>query len=226
MQDTIFLNADYIVIEYVDIIKSPYVVLLSMIRNNIRIRELLDLTEIDNLQEAGLTEWYVNRRHQNFLIDLCKLKGIKESDLDNLLDAQMSCSNMWFEHANFLNIETVLRSQSKFKMAKEVIIYYPHSNMYAKEDMEKHFNMKFKFVKTFEEAVEIAGSNSTYFLSNIKNINKMFEMEKLKFSSITLPVEYRYNKKNMDDFDIEFKELFEKQPFKLTYMRACSENRS
>ena len=48
-------------------------------------------------------------------------------------------------------------------------------------------------------------------------------MEKLKFSSITLPVEYRYNKKNMDDFDIEFKELFEKQPFKLTYMRACSE---
>ena len=83
MSNTIFLNSDYIVIEYIDIIKSPYIVLLNHIRRNKRIREILNLEEIDNLGEDGLIEWYINRKHQNFLIDLCRYPDrISESDLD------------------------------------------------------------------------------------------------------------------------------------------------
>ena len=36
-KDSIFLNADYIVIEYIDIVKSPYLMLLGAMRKNDRI---------------------------------------------------------------------------------------------------------------------------------------------------------------------------------------------
>ena len=51
----------------------------------------------------------------------------------------------------------------------------------------------------------------------------MQEKECLRCSSITLPVEYRYNKKNMEDFSVDFEELYQKDPFKLTFFRACTE---
>ena len=41
MADTIFYNSDYIVIEYIDLIKSPYMVLLTQLQKNRKIREVL-----------------------------------------------------------------------------------------------------------------------------------------------------------------------------------------
>ena len=70
--DSIFKNADYIVIEYIDMVKSPYLLLLNAMRRNDKIREILKLEQVDNLDDISLYEWYINRKHQNFLIDLMK----------------------------------------------------------------------------------------------------------------------------------------------------------
>ena len=224
MSNTIFLNSDYIVIEYIDIIKSPYIVLLNHIRRNKRIREILNLEEIDNLGEDGLIEWYINRKHQNFLIDLCRYPDrISESDLDVLLDEQMSYSNRWFTDTTFLNIQNLLSNQIQYKYAKDILIYYPHSNMYAKTDLSNKFGTSFTFMNDFNEIIDIAGHNSTYFLSDINKIYMLKDKGKLEMSSITLPYEYRYNKKNLTEFNIDFKSLFEEHPFKLSYMRVCTE---
>ena len=95
--------------------------------------------------------------------------------------------------------------------------------MYAKTDLSNKFGASFTFMNDFNEIIDIAGHNSTYFLSDINKIYMLKDKGKLEMSSITLPYEYRYNKKNLTEFNIDFKSLFEEHPFKLSYMRVCTE---
>lgn len=57
---SVFLNSDYVVIQYIDMIKSPYLVLLDIIRTNPNLREVLKIEEIETFDTAALYEWYVN----------------------------------------------------------------------------------------------------------------------------------------------------------------------
>ena len=222
-KDSIFLNADYIVIEYIDIVKSPYLMLLGSMRKNDRIREILKLEQVDNLDDISLYEWYINRKHQNFLIDLNRYPDqISNEDLDVLLDDQLGITPIFYEYANLLSIGSLLALKWSDKLAKDIIIYHPHNNNYAEKNLNNIFNREFHFMNNFDDVMDLAKSNSTYFLSDINKINTMKEKDILKLSSITLPIEYRYNKKNMNDFKIDFEELFKENPFKLSYMRTCT----
>ena len=67
MENTIFYNADYIVVEYIDLIKSPYLLLLDQIRKNPKINEIMNIDEIDFLSDDGLYEWYRSEEHTSEL---------------------------------------------------------------------------------------------------------------------------------------------------------------
>ena len=221
--ETIFYNADYVVIEYIDMIKSPYLLLLNSLKKNDKIREIIKVEQIEFLDELALYEWYINRKHQNFLIDLNRYPDqLTDEMMDALLDDQISLTPKFYEYANILTIGAFLSLEWNSKLVKDIIIYHPHNNKYAEENLNSIFNRKFTFKNDFNEVLDIAKANSTYFLSDIDKINTMKEKDLLKFSSITLPVEYRYNKKNMDDFKLDFDELFKENPFKLSYMRTCT----
>lgn len=221
---TIFYNADYIVIEYIDIIKSPYLLLLHVIRGNDRLKSILKLEEVELLDDAGLYEWYINRKHQNFFIDLLRHPDeVEESKMDELLEELMNSSPEFYTKATPLVIIDLLITVSRQPISKGVIIYHPHKNDFAKNDLEQLVGGDYIFMDDFDEVLKKAGYNSTYFLSDINKIYKMQEKECLRCSSITLPVEYRYNKKNMEDFSVDFEELYQKDPFKLTFFRACTE---
>ena len=224
---TIFFNADYIVIEYIDMIKSPYIILLNAIRQqNKKIREILKIEEVEYLSDTGLYEWYRNRKHQNFLIDLNRYPDeISEESLDELLESQINLKSFFYEEAAPLIILDMLDSLNRIKLSSNIIIYHPHDNDYAKKDLENITGKSYNFMNDFNEVIKLAGYNSTYFLSDINKINIMKDNGVLKFSSITLPVEYRYNKKDMNEFNMDFDELFKKHPFKLSYCRTCTEER-
>lgn len=221
--ETIFYNADYVVIEYIDMIKSPYLLLLNSLKKNDKIREIIKVEQIEFLDELALYEWYINRKHQNFLIDLNRYPDqLTDEMMDALLDDQISLTPKFYEYANLLAIGAFLSLEWNSKLVKDIIIYHPHNNKYAEENLNSIFNRKFTFKNDFNEVLDIAKANSTYFLSDINKISAMKEKDLLKFSSITLPVEYRYNKKNMNDFKLDFDELFKENPFKLSYMRTCT----
>lgn len=223
MKNTIFYNSDYIVIEYMDLIKSPMLVLLYCMRNNDKLKEIMKLEQLDNINMTSLTEWYNMRNHYNFLLDLNKYPDkISEHELDKLLDIQLSLSDMFYKQSKFLPISSLIKSSLTKKITQEIIIYHPYSNDYAKKDMVNYFGRDFRFFSNFEEMVNITKENTTYFFSDIRNIEKLKNCGYLKFSSITIPIEYRYNKKNMTDFNIEFDELFKEYPFKLSFLQACS----
>ena len=224
---TIFYNADYIVIEYIDMIKSPYIILLNAIRQqNKKIREILKLEEVEYLSDMGIYEWYRNRKHQNFLIDLNRYPDeISEESLNELLESQINLKSFFYEQARPLIILDMLDTLNRNNISTNIIIYHPHDNDYAEKDLKNITGHSYKFMNDFNEVIKTAGYNSTYFLSDINKINIMRDKDVLKMSSITLPIEYRYNKKNMTEFNIDFDELFKKNPFKLSYCRTCTEER-
>lgn len=220
--DTIFYNADYIVVEYIDLLKSPYMILLDMIRRNPRMKEILKIEEIEFLDGAALYEWYINRRHQNFFFDLNKYPDqISNEKLEEILDDQLLQTNRFYTDCKPLPLVGSLKVMKAKKIAKDIIIYHPHNNFHAKNDLEKMLGENFIWMTKFEDVIKKAGSNSTYFLSDIHHIEEMRKAGVLKMSSVTIPFEYRYNKKNMKDFDIDYDELMKENTFKLSYMYAC-----
>lgn len=221
--NTIFYNADYIVIEYIDMLKSPYLILLNYIRKNDKIREILKLETIDHLDDISLYEWYINRKHMNFLIDLNRYPDkISDEEMDEILEAQMNITPAWYRNASQLLLYPLLGIFGNQKIAKNIIIYHPHDNNFVKEDIERTTDLKFIYVKDFKDAMDIAKENSTYFISDVRKLDLMKEHGCLSLSSVTLPIEYRYNKKNMTDFNFDFSELYKDNPFKLSYMRTCT----
>jgi hypothetical protein len=222
---TIFYNADYVVIEYMDLIKSPYLVLLGVLKENPRIREILKIEDIQYYDDAALCEWYIQRKHKNFLMDLYRFPENLDKDatrLDELLNDQICLTPKFYEYATPLRMVDSLISIHTQNIAKGIIIYHPHDNDFAKKDLKQLTGIDFTFMSDFKEVMKKAGHNSTYFLSDIDHLMEMKEYGVLKFSSVTLPIEYRYNKKNMEDMKYDLVELAHECPFKFSYYLACS----
>ena len=224
VENSIFYNSDYIVIEYMDLIKMPFFVLLTLLSKNQKIKEILKIEDIEGYSENGLLEWYVNRKNQNFFIDLVRdPRNINKETLDKLLDDQISSSIHFYDTIGLLPLGKTLKIMKDKNVAKDILIYYPYHNDYAKKDLDKFLNEKFTFMDNFEDIVDKAGENSTYFLSNIELLDIIIKKDKLNFSSINLPIEYRYNKKSdLINMKYDFDDMLRKYCFKLAYIKACS----
>lgn len=220
---SIFYNADYVVIEYIDIVKSPYLILLAVLREQEKYKELFKYEDISHLDDMGLCEWYMNRRHRNPLADLYRdPNNIPHNELDKILDDIITSNDIFYKYSNLLNISQFLSTSLSNKISHDIIIYDQHNSNFAKEDLKRNFNKDFTVLHSFDEVLDKAKENSTYILSDINKIYHMKDKGYLKFSSVTIPVEYRYNKKNLKDFNIDFDELWKTDSFKLSYFRACS----
>lgn len=227
---SIFYNSDYIVIEYRDLLKSPEFTLLQQIQKLIQNKErfsesplngIIKTYEIENLSLEALAEWYINRKHQNLFKALAiNEDAISDEELETAIVNQINLSDRFIIDSTPLPLMEGLVQMRKLRMIEDIIIFAPFNLEYIKHDVERLTKEKFTYVSSFKEAAEIAKANSTYFLSNADHIYELKEMGYLKFSSITLPLEYRYNKKNMHDFKFDYDELFKENPFKLSYLNA------
>ena len=95
---------------------------------------------------------------------------------------------------------------------------------YIEKDLKDSYDIEITYMTNFDDVMKLAKNDSTYFLSDIKKIDRMKEADVLKYSSVTLPVEYRYNKKDSNHYDIDFDKLWETDPFKLSYVRTITLN--
>ena len=227
MVNPIFYNSDYVVIEYIDLIKSPYLVLLNLIRTNPKMGEILNIDEIRYMDDASLYEWYVNRKHQNFFMDLVRPDIMKTNPnqyhavMNQLLDDQISISDRFYSDAILLPLGGSLKFIKRQSVCKDIIIYHPHPNKFAEENLHSLVGESFTWMSDWDKVMEKAGANSTYFLSDIHKVERMRDAGILEFSSITLPQEYRYNKKNMKDYRLDFDAMMKANVFKLSFIAAC-----
>jgi hypothetical protein len=147
---------------------------------------------------------------------------ITKEQLDKLLDEQISITPIFYQKATPLILTDMLKVVERRRIVKQVIIYHPHPNTFAKEDLESMTGGTYLVLDDFNEVMEKAGYNSTYFLSDIDKMLLMKEKGVLKCASVTLPIEYRYNKKNMKDMKLDLDELMKTNPYKLSFCNACS----
>ena len=220
----VFLNSDYVVVEYMDLLKSPYLTLLNTLRQHDSLNEVLKLDTLKYASNAGLYEWYINRKHQNFLVDLNRHPDIiPESSLDQILEEQMDFTDELYTKSDpLLLVETIKTLKRTEGLVKDVIIYHPHNNDFAEKDFKETTGMNFTFMSDINEIIDVAGANSTYFFSNIENVLALEAKNCLQLSSVTIPYEYRYNKKSLMEWKLDLDELNKKYIFKLTFCFACS----
>lgn len=221
---SVFLNSDYVVVQYMDMIKSPCFVLLTIIQKNPKLKEILRLEEIENFDTESLYEWYINRKNKNFFMDLNRdPERFSQEFMDELLADQMCLAKEFYSDANMLCTEYMLKFlKSKKDIVRDVIIYFPYKTPYAHDDLKDVLGLNFTFMDDFDAICKKCGSNCTYFLSDIDLIDRMEKNGILQYSSVILPIEYRYNKKNMTDFKIDFSKKLTEVVFKVSFMRTCT----
>lgn len=220
-----FLNSECIFVEYYDIIKAPWYILLSVLPQNQKIREILDLSEVDYLDSNGLFEWYCNRKNRNFLQDLSIDKNIPD-EMDKLLSVLMN-NEIFYTTNTQLNAIKVINTALNHKMAKNIIIYTEEKSVHAENDIRTLFskkNVEYRY-GDFRSVLKDVPTDTTYFLSDFNKVVTMAEENHLNYSSLVLPYDFSYNF-IMDENGnkvplIDFTYLGKDHLFKMAYFNAC-----
>lgn len=223
---SIFLNSDYMFVEYMDIIKCPALLLVGLCRGNEKLNTMLDLDHIKYLQPSGLYEWYLNREYRNVFYNLRRKNvSIPDKVLDELLESQLAISNVFYEYSVELKMATTIKHVLRDKLVNKVYIYNEFYNEHIADDIQKMFGeygvVEFVY-GDLKDALSNVSFNSTFVFSDVEKIYALIDAEKINMSSVIFPYEYRYNKKNYSDVKIDLPELHKKYIFKDAFYAACT----
>lgn len=211
--DFIFFNSKSVFVEYVDVIRSPYFLLLYGLSNskNLDRNSVLDMSKIHGLNVNDLSSFYYSRRNQNPLYDLAK-SGADYNMLDKTVDDCIRSDSDLITYSPELNFANTIRilMHTDSLLVKKVYIYYPFDNPVIRSDIDElyEFNKDIEFVHGDIETV-LAGipDDSTYVFSDITKVEVLAKLGKLNLSSLVIPYEYGYN--YADSHDITGKLLID-----------------
>lgn len=220
--DGIFLNTKAVVVEYHDIIKAPWYTLLQVCRRTKQFQVFERMKPLLGLTDDGLYEWYINRMHRNFFIDIFPY-GTSEEKCDLFLKEIMNDPIMYYAPSNLRFAETLgLLIASKLVPTNKIFIYSEYSTPDMEKDLRNYYEDKFKLITgDFKQFVSTLPIDTTYVLSDIKKIYDLRDTNHLEFSSIILPIDFRYNKKNASEFLIDFDTEFKNITYKLNTFINC-----
>lgn len=225
-QDKIFMNADCLFVEYYDILKCPWYVLLTVINQNEKLRPILDIDQVAYMNNDAQFEWYCNRKNRNFLFDLAKAPFDKVN-YDEILSILMK-NKIFYDIDSTLNAKEAIDIALRQKQVKEVIIYAEENNQFIKDDVQRLFpkynNVKFR-CGNFEDVLKDIPVNSSYMLSDINKVITMADCGKLTMASVIIPYDFAYNyvidEKGKKVPAVNFEYLGKDHLFKVHFFNAC-----
>lgn len=224
-----FLNADCLFVEFMDTIAAPWFTILRIICNAKELQRVYPFKEFTKNDIGEMIEWYINRKDRNIFRSLLVYSNaqIPEDFPENVLKEMETCHEDIFYKAPMLNIHNVIfkllhdngGNTLSNAIAKKIVIYTENEIPFLPEFLKKEFNNSslVHYVHgDIKECLEDIPANSTYIFSDIKKINVLKAMNKLNFSSIILPMTYRYNykKENPNELLINIDELHKEYTFK------------
>lgn len=227
---SVFLNSKCVFVEFIDLIKAPYLNLLVLLHDTTD-TELFDFTEIRNLSIDESVLWYRDRKYQNLYRNFLReeyVNVIPSTEIDNILDAQLAESELLLSDAPGLNLADVLMIlfSKDNRIGSKLVVWYPYKNPIVEKDIREMFKpiSKYLTISTgpIDEALKEIPEDSTYFFSDVTNIGVLEDVGKLDYSSIIIPEEYRYNKTEDGDDLINFDVLQKEHVFKVDKFYALS----
>ena len=224
--DAVFYNSKCLFIEYHDIIKVPWFVLLNICRQNQKLNEVLDFSPVQHLTLNGLFEWYVNRKNRNIFYELAINKNTPIETFDKIVDDQLCISSIFFDTDTSLTIVPTVKKLLTETLVKEIVVYSEVYSKFIETDIKNIFggDKRIKYLHgNINEVLNTVPIDTTYFFSNIDNVVSLDETNHLDMSSIVLPHEYRYNKNSENKWNVDLVYLAKDHTFKVSYYNACYE---
>ena len=227
-----FTNSECVFVEYCDGVKLPWFVLLTFMQRSPSIGELFDMDQILCLDENGLLEWYLNRRHRNPLYDLCKFDVDSEdlsereveflNDLDELLDEWCNVKDV-YDIELTTNITPLLQHIAYTKLVKQIVVYHPTENKFIEEDVKELFGPLAE-LKTgdINDVISELPTDTLYIFSDAENISVLEDVKGLDYSAILAVQDYKYNWTDDNVYLVNFEELEKQYVFKYGFIIACS----
>ena len=227
--DAPFLNSDFMFIEYDDVIKCPFFVLLKLLQNNKSLNEIMDTSEIDALSLEELYEWYLSRQFKNIFLNLPLRDGIFETyfnddeDLyidwtENLLYHELDTLTECVESNCILNFNIILKTIIGSSVVSKIFVYSDKFSESIKDDLIKTYGDKVKYVygdlTTVLQENKIT-ANSTFVFSDVTKIKILKQLNLLNLASVVIADRYEYNYKNKNDLRVDLEELSKDNVFKL-----------
>ena len=222
-----FLNSECIFVEYHDILKCPWYILLTVLQQNNKVQPILDLTKIEYFNTDALFEWYCNRENRNFLYDLLKPEA-SNLDMDKLLDTLMD-NEIFYTIDMPLNATAAIQKVLKNKLVKKIVVYSESYSKYIEEDVKKLFsnsgNVKYRTGDLKKILKDDVPTDTTYFLSDFNKVITLADCDHLSYGSLVLPFDFEYNYCKNDKGErtpiIDFTYLGKDHLFKLAYFNSC-----
>ena len=229
--DAPFLNSDCVFIEYHDVIKSPWFVLLMYLQNNAALQQIFDTTELIGLDIDELYEWYVNRKERNIFLNLPLQEGVFEQFfkgdnsiymnwVENFLNDEVDKISQCVLEDSSLNFAKTLPLLLSGTLVKKIYMYTEMENNTIREEIANQYGDKVNYVYgDIDEIIknENIGNNSTFVFSDIEKISHIEGSGILNLSSIAIADRYGYNYNDDGEPKINVDELADKYIYKLDY---------
>lgn len=196
--ESFFVNTKALVVYYYDVLNIPWFTYLSMIRSQPRFGEILDIDLLNTMSIEELLFWYMAVRKQfNPLKDLWKGGKCEEEEMDSFLFSEMAREDCMIFHQTeypFLTIPNALEQIIHEKFCEKIYVYSEVKD----PNIEKVIHAKYG-----EDIIILYGDlmthmslfpqETTYIFSRFEIIDTLLELNRLDYSAILLPYDFRYN---------------------------------
>lgn len=219
----IFYNSSRLFVEYDDIIRMPqFMLLCGLDPYDLRaLNQVIDFSEIAGYSSEGLLEWYFMREDKNLYMNFpfYEMEGEgKKIFCEKLLEMHLGASDVFYRDEGRLSFFNVLQEIMRYKeLLHDVVIYNDYYSPYLEEDVRANFPGARCVFGNIEHALMECPNDSTFVFSNIENIQVLYDIGKLEYSSIILANRYRYNFTKEGQPKIDFETFAEGVPYKLHY---------
>lgn len=189
----IFTNSETMIIEYLDIIKSPAILMILVNKDIDGFNMIFDGGIFEGMDYAQLYIWYMNREHKNPLKCIPNKLNLTDTELDELYYSMLRDID-YCTSSPELNGLSIIKKVMDDKLCKKYVIYVPYMIEHIISDIGKIFaDVDYDVVVEDMELLKDYSTDSTYILSDMSKIDTLYNMDRLSLSALLLPSNYKYN---------------------------------
>lgn len=201
-RESFFINTEALLVQYNDVLNIPWFTYLTLMRGESELYDILNTESLNAMSIEELIVWYMGvREHYNPLHDLWKDKLTDEvaSDLDHFLFTEMTkpkigeiCHGANYE---FLTIPDLLTQVIAQKFCKNIYVYSEVEDANLVNAVHKKYGDDVKILYgNLENHLMVLPYETTYIFSRFEIFDALIETERLNYSTLILPYDFRYNK--------------------------------
>jgi len=226
--DGAFINSKAIFVEYNDVIKCPFFVMLNQMKADSNFNTLFDLDGIKNMNIVELNYWYNNRKHQNIfrcfelrdkVFDNYFNGSIAEYDefIEDLPENELKTFPDFISYPSYLNFAEILKTAIETKAVSTVYIYNEFYNEVLEQDIKESYpSAKFVYgnLKEVLNNKDIS-KDTTYVFSDIEKIKCLEETKRLTNVSVLLAEKFGYNYNRDNKYKVDVNEIYSDYLFRM-----------